>query len=126
MVGSDLPALAHFAERVSFLDHGETAVVTESGVKYLNSTGGEVNKSTRAVPVSPGWVDKSGYKHFMLKEIMEQPLVAANVLGGRVNFDQGEVNLDEIPLTEKEIRELQRVVLLGCGTSLHAAMVGKY
>ena len=126
MVGSDLPALAHFAERVSFLDHGETAVVTESGVKYLNSTGGEVNKSTRAVSVSPGWVDKSGYKHFMLKEIMEQPRVAANVLGGRVNFDQGEVNLDEIPLTEKEIRELQRVVLLGCGTSLHAAMMGKY
>ena len=126
MVGSDLPALTHFAERVSFLDHGETAVVTESGVKYLNASGETVNKSTRAVSVNPGWVDKSGYKHFMLKEIMEQPRVAANALGARVNFDQGEVNLEEIPLTQKEIRELQRVVLLGCGTSLHAAMVGKY
>ena len=126
MVGSDLPALSHFADQVSFLDDRETAVVTESGVRYLSATGETVDKSTRAVTVSPSWTNKAGYRHFMLKEIMEQPRVAANALGGRVNFDQGEINLGEIPLTESQIGELQRVVLLGCGTSLHAAMVGKY
>ena len=126
MVSSDLPALTHFSDSVSFLDDGETAIVTENGVAYLNPAGEAMEKGTQPVSGAAGWADKSGYKHFMLKEIMEQPRVAANALGGRVNFDQNTVSLQGFPISESQIRELQRVILIGCGTSLHAAMVGKH
>ena len=125
MVSSDLPTMVSFADRVSFLDDGDVAVVTRDGARFIGSQGRLVEKVAQPISQSSNWVDKEGYKHFMLKEIMEQPRVAANALSGRVNFESGEVILEDFPLSEGEIRSLQRVVLVGCGTSLHAAMVGK-
>ena len=126
IVSSDLPALLPFADSVTFLEDGETTIVTEEGVKYIGPDGKLVEKVSEPVSQSAGWVEKEGYKHFMLKEIMEQPRVASNALSGRVNFELGEVVLEDLPLTKDQIKKLQRVVLIGCGTSLHAAMVGRY
>ena len=126
MVSSDLQAIASFTDSVSFLEDGETAVLTEEKVEFFGPGGKPIEKSPQPVSPIAGWVDKEGYKHFMLKEIMEQPRVATNALSGRVNFESGEVVLDDFPLSDDEVRALQRVVLVGCGTSLHAAMVARY
>ena len=126
MVSSDIPAMVPFAQSVGFLDDGEMAIVTEAGVTYVGPGGKAIKKKTQPVSGNAGWVDKEGYKHFMLKEIMEQPLVATNTLSGRVNFEVGKVVLEDFPLTEGQVRDLDRVVLIGCGTSLHACMVGRY
>ena len=123
---SDLAAIVPFTDHVSFLEDGEIAIVTGGEVKFIGPEGNVVDKSLQPISQTAGWLDKGGYKHFMLKEIMEQPQVAGNALRGRVNFERGEVTLGEFPLSENEVRALQRVVLIGCGTSLHAAMVGKY
>ena len=126
MVSSDLQAIASLTDSVNFLEDGETAVLTEEKVEFFGPGGKLIEKSSQPVSRMAGWVDKEGYKHFMLKEIMEQPRVATNALSGRVNFERGEVVLDDFPLSDDEIRALQRVVLIGCGTSLHAAIVARY
>ena len=126
VVSSDLPAMVPFAERVRFLDDREIAIVTEDEVKFLGANGQIIEKRAQPISLSGGWVDKEGYKHFMLKEIMEQPRVAASALRGRVNFETAEVTLEDFPVAESQVKALQRVVLIGCGTSLHAAMIGRY
>ena len=125
-VSSDLVALLPFTSSVTFLDDGETAVVTEDGIRVMGSDRQEVHKSPQPVQQSTTWAEKAGYRHFMLKEIMEQPQVVAGALRDRVDFQRGEVTLEGFPLDEAEIREIRRVVLVGCGTSLHAAMVGRH
>ena len=126
MISSDLSAVLELTDRVNFLDDGEAAVVTVDEVKFLGPSGDTIDKRAQTISPSAGWVDKEGYKHYMLKEIMEQPEVAASALRERVNFESGKVVLEEFFLSEDEIRALRRVVLIGCGTSLHAAMVGRY
>ncbi len=129
MISSDLPGVAPFADSVSFLEDGEIAVATAEDIRYIKhaGAGGEAaGKKARPIPRSAAWVDKEGYKHFMLKEIMEQPRVAASALRERVDFESGEVVLEGFPLSESEVRSLRRVILIGCGTSLHAAMVGRH
>ena len=132
IVGSDLPALLPLLERdshvgqVGFLETGEIAIVSREGVKYQDLEGNHIDKQSRTVSQEEVLVDKGGYPHFMLKEIMEQPQAVAGALRERVNFDRGEVELPEIPLSANEIAELDRVVLIGCGTSLNAAQVGRH
>ena len=125
-ISSDLPAMLPSADRVSFLDDGEIAIVSEAEVSYIGTDGNPIEKRARPVSHSSGWMDKAGYKHFMLKEIMEQPQVVTSALRGRVNFERGEVTLEDFPLSKSQVRALKRVVLIGCGTSLHAAMVGRH
>ncbi len=129
MVTSDLAAILLFADPhrgVSFLDDGEIAIVAEGQVKFIGPGGKAIDKKAQPFSQSGNWADKEGYKHFMLKEIMEQPQVAASALRERVNFETGEVTLEDFPMSESQVRALNRVVLIGCGTSLHAAMVGRY
>ena len=133
IVGSDLPAALPILRQrlqqpgpVNFLEAGEMAVVTREGVRFSDMEGKEVTKQPRNVAPEDVLVDKGGYRHFMLKEIMEQPQAVAGALRGRVNFELGRVELPDFPFSEEEINELQRVVLIGCGTSLNAAQVGRY
>ena len=133
IVGSDLPAALPILRQrlqqpgpVSFLEAGEMAVVTREGVQFSDMEGKELTKQPHNVAPEDVLVDKGGYRHFMLKEIMEQPQAVAGALRGRVNFELGRVELPDFPFSEKEINELQRVVLIGCGTSLNAAQVGRY
>lgn len=132
IVGSDLPALMPLLQNgapsgdVAFLDPGEMAVVTPQGVAYYDLARRPRKKSLRHVTPEDVLVDKGGYRHFMLKEIMEQPQAVASALRERVDFEAGRVQLPDFPLTGADIRNLQRVMLVGCGTSLHAAQVGRY
>ncbi|MCE2405495.1 MAG: glutamine--fructose-6-phosphate transaminase (isomerizing) [Dehalococcoidia bacterium] len=125
-VSSDLAALLPLANSVTFLEDGETAVVREEGIKYLGQDHQDVLKTPQPVPQGTTWAEKGGYRHFMLKEIMEQPQAVAGALRDRVDFQRGEVTLDALPLTDAEVRDIRRVVLVGCGTSLYAAMVGRH
>ena len=126
MVSSDLSAIVPFADSVSFLEDGEIAIVTDEAVKFTAPGGKLVEKEPQPVSQTASWADKEGYRHFMLKEIMEQPQAVASALRGRVDFERAEVVLEDFPLSHSEVKALQRVVLIGCGTSLHAAMVGRH
>ena len=140
IVGSDLPVVLPLMRQASngslrglspgfpvgFLDAGEMAVVTREGVEYRNIDGKPLTKCLRPVSPEEVVIDKGGHRHFMLKEILEQPQTVASALGGRVDFPSGEVRLPEVPLTKEQLRDIRRVVLLGCGTSMHAAMIGRH
>jgi len=131
IIGSDLPALLpllHTASntgQVGFLETGEMVVVTPSGVEYQDLEGNHIDKQPRMVTQEEVLVDKAGYQHFMLKEIMEQPQAVASAIRERVNFETRRVVLPDFPFSSQEIAELDRVMLIGCGTSLNAAHVGR-
>ena len=130
IVGSDLPAALPILRQrpgpVAYLEGGEMAQVTRQGVQVCDLKGNSIHKEMRTVSPQDALVDRGGYRHFMLKEIMEQPQAVAGVLRGRVNFDAGRVELPDFPLTDAEVKNLRRVVLTGCGTSLNAALAGRY
>ena len=131
IVASDLPALLPVLERgpgapeVGFLEGGEVAIVSREGVQYLDLAGNPIVKEQRRVSRDDVLVDKGGYRHFMLKEIMDQPQAMAAALRDRADLVNGRVELPELSLTLLEIKQLERVILIGCGTSLHAAQVGR-
>ena len=130
IVGSDLPAALPILRQrpgpVAYLEPGEMAQVTRQGVEIFDLAGNEVQKEMRTVFPQDALVDRGGYRHFMLKEIMEQPQAVAGALRGRVNFDASRVELPDFPYSDEEIQEFRRVVVTGCGTSLNAALAGRY
>ena len=131
IVSSDLPALLPLIGEtgqlpVAFLEDGEAAVITRHGVTFLDSNGREVAKPMRPVTLEDVLIDRGGYRHFMLKEIMEQPQAVVAALRDRLDFGHGRVLLPDLEMTNTEIAQLRRVVLIGCGTSLHAAQVGRH
>ena len=132
IVASDLPALLPVLERgpgspsVGFLEGGEMAVVSRDGVRYFDLNGNPIVKQPRRVSRDDVLVDRGGYRHFMLKEIMDQPQAMTAALRDRADFANGRVELPGFPLTPSAVSELERVVLIGCGTSLHAAQVGRH
>ena len=132
IIGSDLPALLPLLHtesnmgRVGFLESGEIVVVTRTGVDYQDLEGNHIDKQPRMVSQEEVRVDKAGYQHFMLKEIMEQPQAVASAMRERVDFEARRVDLPDFPFSTQEISELDRVMLIGCGTSLHAAQVGRH
>lgn len=131
IVSSDLPALLPIiGERgylpVGFLDDGEAAVVARSGITFLNRRGEPVHKQMRPISLNDVLVDRAGYRHYMLKEIMEQPQAVVAAMRDRVNFTGGRVTLPELGMSDAELSNVRRVVLIGCGTSLNAAQVGRH
>ena len=126
LVASDLPALLPHTRTVAYLAGGEAVTVTPEGARYSTLDGKSIDKTPTTVSYDPIAAVKGQYKHFMLKEIHEQPEAALNVMRGRVSFDNHTVDLDGFPLTADEVARLKRVVLVGMGTSMHAAMVGRH
>ena len=124
-LASDLPAILPRTNRAAFLEHGEIARVTAGGVTYLRD-GVRIEKQARELPYDPISAAKGAYKHFMQKEIAEQPESILDTVRGRALFGESRVELEEIGLTAEQIAGVQRVVLVGMGTSLHAAMVGRH
>jgi glutamine---fructose-6-phosphate transaminase (isomerizing) len=125
-VASDIPAILQHTRDVSFLDDGEMAIVTRGGVAFTNLDGQPVVKRAQRITWDPVQAEKAGYKHFMLKEIFEQPTAVRETILGRVSQDTGLVFLDEMGLTDDDLRAIDKVQLLACGTSWHAALVGKF
>ena len=125
-LASDLPALIPHTRRVAFLDDREVARVTATGVSYWSGDSQPLDKEPQGVPYDPVSAAKGTYKHFMLKEIMEQPESILDTIRGRAQFDSPAVELEDIPLSKQQLSQVRRVVLIAMGTSLHAAMIGRH
>jgi glutamine---fructose-6-phosphate transaminase (isomerizing) len=125
-VASDIPAILQHTRDVAFLDDQEMAVVTRGGVKFTTLDGQVIEKKPTRVTWDPVQAEKAGYKHFMLKEIFEQPTAVRETILGRVSQDTGLVFLDEMKLTDKDFQAIDKVQLLACGTSWHAGLIGKF
>jgi glutamine---fructose-6-phosphate transaminase (isomerizing) len=125
-VASDIPAILSHTRDVVFLGDEEMAVITRTGVTFTDFFGRPVSKATQRVLWDPIMAEKAGYKHFMLKEIFEQPTAARETILGRVSQDTGRVFLEEMKITDAQLAAIEHVTILACGTSWHAGLVGKY
>jgi glutamine---fructose-6-phosphate transaminase (isomerizing) len=125
-VSSDITPLLHHTRRVSYLGDGEIAVLKPSGVRFMTFAGEAVEKPVDTLSWEPAMIEKRGFDHFMAKEIFEQADVVRDTLKSRISLETGRVFLDDIGLPPETLREASRVVLIACGTSYHAALVGKY
>src|SRR5687767_9044002 len=125
-VASDSPAILSHTRDVVFLGDEEMAVITRSGVAFTDYSGRQVSKTSQRVLWDPIAAEKGGHKHFMLKEIFEQPSAARDTILGRVSLDRGRIFLEDLHITDETFRSLQKVTIIACGTSWHAGLVGKY
>jgi glucosamine--fructose-6-phosphate aminotransferase (isomerizing) len=125
-VASDIPAILSHTRDVVFLGDEEMAVITRTGVLFTDFFGRPVSKATQRVLWDPIMAEKAGYKHFMLKEIFEQPTAARETILGRVSQDSGKVFLEEMKIGDGTLARIDRVTILACGTSWHAGLVGKF
>ena len=125
-VASDVPAILHHTRDVFFLDDREISVITEGGVVTTDHDGRPVKKQIQRITWDPIMAEKAGFKHFMLKEIYEQPRAIRDTLLGRVSQETGQIFLDEMEITDEEFRACRRLHLVACGTSWHAALIGKF
>jgi glucosamine--fructose-6-phosphate aminotransferase (isomerizing) len=125
-VASDIPAILSHTRDMVFLDDGEIAVVTEESIRFTDFAGAPRTKAPTRIAWDPIQAEKAGFKHFMQKEIYEQPRAVADTLVGRISLDRGQVFLDEVGLSDETVREIRRVVFVACGTSWHAGLCGRY
>jgi glucosamine--fructose-6-phosphate aminotransferase (isomerizing) len=125
-IASDIPAILNYTRDVIFLNDGEIAILSPDGVAITNLEGMPVDKEVKRILWNPVMAEKGGYKHFMLKEIYEQPRAIMDTIRGRISHENGKVYLDEIGLSEDDIRMIKRIYLVACGTSWHAALTGKF
>ncbi len=125
-VASDMPAIISNTREMVIMEDGEMAVFRNGEVKFCTLDGEDINKTSRIVDWSPLKAEKNGYPNFMLKEINEQPQAIRNVVAGRLREDKGDVFLEELGLNNSGLNAFERLCLVACGTSWHAAMAGKY
>jgi glucosamine--fructose-6-phosphate aminotransferase (isomerizing) len=125
-VASDVPAIVDHTRRVCFLEDRDIATITAAGLTICRPDGSAVERPITTLAWDPVSIERGPYKHFMLKEIHEQPRVLTDVLRGRVDLEAGTVRLDDVKLDDAALRALTRVTLTACGTAWHAALVGKY
>ncbi len=127
LMASDIPAVLPYTRDVVFLDDGEMAVLKENSWEVLDCRDGRrIDKVVQRINWNAAMAEKAGYRHFMLKEIFEQPQAILNTFRGRLEPESGEVNIQEIGLEAEEIKKIRRISLVACGTSWHAALIAKY
>ena len=127
-ISSDASAFIAHTNKALFLEDGEMVVITPEGFNVIRIAQGEpvANKKPCALPFSQGMAEKGGHKHFMLKEIHEQPRAVADTIRGRLSPGAENVNLEEFGLTGKDLEDIRKVIIVACGTSWHAGLAGKY
>ena len=126
LIASDVPAIIKYTKKAMYLSDNQILTVTPNSIKLTDENGYEVPQKIEMLPWEPVALSKMGYKHFMLKEIHEQPDVIRNILVGKLHTAAEPVILNEVKLTKETLKSLNRIQIIACGTSLHAAMVGKY
>ena len=124
MLASDLLAVLPYTNRVVYLDSGEQTIITDTSVIYRDGNGNVIDKEVIISERTAEAAERGAFPHFMLKEIHEQSERVASAMRGRVDFENGSINLPEIPFSDEQIRNFDQVVLVGMGTSLHSAMMG--
>ncbi len=125
-LASDAAAVLAYTKDVMFLENGDLARLTPGGVEVWDRAGKPVHRPVQHLNWDPIQTEKGGYKHFMLKEIHEQTQAVQDTFAGRVDFEAGRIAFDTVKLAEEEVRGLERLHLLACGTSWHAALIGKF
>ena len=125
-VASDVPALIQYTKQAMYLDDNQIVTLTPNSYKVIDIDNNPLTLKVETLPWEPVALSKMGYKHFMLKEIHEQPDVVRNVLSGKLHAIDENVILKEVTLGREKLKDLSRIQIVACGTSLHAAMVGKY
>ncbi|MGB7283404.1 MAG: glutamine--fructose-6-phosphate transaminase (isomerizing) [Candidatus Acidiferrum sp.] len=125
-VASDIPALLEHTRQIFFLADGDIAVLSQNGVRVMDHDGHPVDRPAHHVAWDPIMAEKGGYKHFMQKEIFEQPRAVRDTLLGRISQDSGRIFLDEMQISEHQFRDFQQVRIVACGTSWHSALAGKF
>ncbi|MBM3734450.1 MAG: glutamine--fructose-6-phosphate transaminase (isomerizing) [Acidobacteria bacterium] len=125
-LASDVPAILQHTRDIIFLDDGDMAVITADGVRLTSFDGGPIKRNVSHILWDPIMAEKGGYKHFMLKEIFEQPRAIRDTMLGRVSQETGRIFLDEVNLSAREFEEFRQVKIVACGTSWHAALAGKF
>ncbi len=125
-LASDVPGILHHTRNIHFLADGELAILTPSGIELTDFDGAPLPLKTQRIAWDPMQAEKAGYKHFMLKEINEQPRAIRDTLLGRVSPDTGEVFLAEMHLPDAVLRDATQVTIAACGTSWHAGLAGKF
>ena len=125
-LASDVPAFLSYSREVIFLDNNEMAIMHRDGIIITDFEGKPVDKNVVTISWSPSMAEKGGYRHFMLKEINEQPRSVSDTIRGRIFPEKGEVAIEEFGLSAEVLSKIDKIFIVACGTSYHAAIVGKY
>jgi glucosamine--fructose-6-phosphate aminotransferase (isomerizing) len=125
-VASDVPAILSHTRDMFFLDDGDVAVLTRAGVRLTDLHGKHVQRPVSRILWDPIMAEKGGFKHFMLKEIFEQPRAVKDTMLGRIGLESGRVFLDEVGISEADFRQFRQIKIVACGTSWHAGLAGKF
>ena len=125
-LASDVPGILHHTRNIHFLADGEVAMLTPSGIQLTDFDGAPIPLKIQRISWDPIQAEKAGYKHFMLKEIYEQPRAIRDTILGRVSPDTGHVFLPDMSITEADLRAATQIVIAACGTSWHAGLAGKF
>jgi glutamine---fructose-6-phosphate transaminase (isomerizing) len=125
-IASDIPALLDYTRRVAFLEDGEVAEVSVDSFRFFNGKGKSLQRPFKEITWDAVAARKGGYRHFMLKEIHEQPRAVADTFRGRISLKDGDVALEDIHLTASHARRIKRMHLVACGTAWHACLIGKF
>ena len=126
LIASDIPAILEHTRRVSFLESRQLVVLERERASFYTLDGTTFSPTPHLIPWDPVSAEKGPYRHFMQKEISEQPRAITDTLRGRVDFHHGLIHLDTLNLTPQEARDLQHITIVACGTSYHAGLVGKF
>jgi len=121
-IASDVPPVLPYTRDFIFMEDGEIAVLSSEGVRVYDARGEEISKEPKHVDWNPLMAEKGGYKHFMLKEIFEQPRAVTDTIRGRLSEEKGDVILDNVRLDQGRLKKINRIVLIACGTSYHAGL----
>jgi glucosamine--fructose-6-phosphate aminotransferase (isomerizing) len=125
-IASDIPALLDHTRKVTFLEDGEIGEVSLGSYRLFNGNGKTIRRPVKEITWDAVAAQKGGYAHFMLKEIHDQPRALADTFRGRIALKDGQVSLEDIKLTAKEVKAIKRIHLVACGTAWHACLVGKF
>jgi len=125
-IASDVPAVLPYTRNFIFMEDGEVALLSSEGVKVFDAKGEEVSKEPKRINWNSLMAEKGGYKHFMLKEIFEQPRAVIDTIRGRLSEEEGDAVLENVHFPSTFLKKMRRISLIACGTSYHAALVGKF
>jgi glucosamine--fructose-6-phosphate aminotransferase (isomerizing) len=125
-VASDVPAILHHTRDLFFLADGDLAVITRSGVQITDFDGKPLSRPVQHITWDPIMAEKGGFKHFMLKEIYEQPRAVRDTTLGRISLDSGKVFLEEMAISDDDLRNVKKLNIAACGTSWHAGLAAKF
>ena len=125
-IASDIPPILSYTRNFIFMEDGEVALLSSSGVKLFDAKGEKLSREPKRINWSPLMAEKGGYKHFMLKEIFEQPRAVVDTIRARLSEEKGDALLEDVHLDSATLKRIERIYLIACGTSYHAALVGKF